>query len=67
LAAWEINREERNRVCGDGRAARRAKGQREKFLSGEKIQLSSEVKYLGITLDKGLTWKKQLHKVINLA
>jgi hypothetical protein len=23
------------------------------------IQLSSEVKYLGITLDKGLTWEKQ--------
>jgi hypothetical protein len=31
------------------------------------IQLSSEVKYLGITLDKGLTWKKQLDKAINKA
>jgi hypothetical protein len=29
------------------------------------IQLSSEVKYLGLTLDKGLAWKKQLDKVIN--
>jgi hypothetical protein len=27
------------------------------------IQLSSEVKYLGIALDKGLTCKKQLDKV----
>jgi hypothetical protein len=31
------------------------------------IQLSSEVKYLGIIFDKGLTWKKQLDKVINKA
>jgi hypothetical protein len=31
------------------------------------IQLSGEVKYLGITLDKGLTWKKQLDKAINNA
>jgi hypothetical protein len=29
------------------------------------IQLSGEVKYLGLTLDKGLTWKTKLHKVIN--
>jgi hypothetical protein len=33
------------------------KGLKEPILFGEKIQLSSEVKYLGITLDKGLTWK----------
>jgi hypothetical protein len=31
------------------------------------IQLSSEVKYLAITLDKGLTWKKQLDKAIKTA
>jgi hypothetical protein len=31
------------------------------------IQLSSEVKYLGITIDKGLTWEKQLDKAINKA
>jgi hypothetical protein len=27
------------------------------ILFNKMIQLSSEVKYLGITLDKGLTWK----------
>jgi hypothetical protein len=43
------------------------KGLREPILSGEKIQLSSEVRYLGITLDKGLTWKNKLDKVINKA
>jgi hypothetical protein len=31
------------------------------------MQLSSELKYLGITLDKGLAWKKQLDKIINMA
>jgi hypothetical protein len=31
------------------------------------VQLSSEAKYLGVTLNSGLTWKKQLHKVINKA
>jgi hypothetical protein len=31
------------------------------------IQLSSEVKYLEISLEKGLTWKKQQDKVINKA
>jgi hypothetical protein len=40
---------------------------KEPVLFGKKIQLSSEVKYLGITLDKGLIWKKQLDKVINKA
>jgi hypothetical protein len=44
---------------------RNIKGLKEPILFGEKIQLSSEVKYLGITLDKRLTWKKQLDKVIN--
>jgi hypothetical protein len=46
---------------------RNINGLKEPILFGEKIQLSSEVKYLGITLDKGLTWKKQLDKVINKA
>jgi hypothetical protein len=46
---------------------RNIKGLREPILFGEKTQLSSEVKYLGITLEKGLTWKKQLDKVINKA
>jgi hypothetical protein len=36
---------------------RNIKGLKEPILSGEKIQLSNEVKYIGITLDKGLTWK----------
>jgi hypothetical protein len=31
------------------------------------IQLSNEVKYLGLILDKGLTWKKQLDNVISKA
>jgi hypothetical protein len=31
------------------------------------IQLPNEVKYLGLTLDKRLTWKKQLAKVTNKA
>jgi hypothetical protein len=30
-------------------------------------ELSSEVKYLGLTLDKGLTWKKSVDKVTNKA
>jgi hypothetical protein len=37
---------------------RNIKGLKEPVLFGKKIQLSSEFKYLGITLDKGLTWKK---------
>jgi hypothetical protein len=44
---------------------RNLKGLKEPVLFGEKIKLSNEVKYLGITLDKGLTWKKQLDKVID--
>jgi hypothetical protein len=35
--------------------------------SGHKLQLATEVKYLGLTLDKGLTWKTQLGNVINKA
>jgi hypothetical protein len=31
------------------------------------VQLSSDVKYLGLTVDKGLTWRKQLDKIINRA
>jgi hypothetical protein len=46
---------------------RNFEGLKEPVLFGEKIQLSNEVKYLGITLDKGLTWKKQLDKVIDKA
>jgi hypothetical protein len=41
------------------------KGLKEPTLFSKTIQLSSEVKYLGVTLYKGLIWKKQLDKVIN--
>jgi hypothetical protein len=43
------------------------RGLKEPILFNNTIQLSSEVKYLGLILDKGLTWKKQLDSVINKA
>jgi hypothetical protein len=46
---------------------REVKGLKEPFLFSETIQLSCEVKHLGIILDKGLIWKKQLDKAINKA
>jgi hypothetical protein len=46
---------------------RNTEGLKEPNLFTKTIQLSSEVKYLGVTLDKGFTWKKQLDKVINKA
>jgi hypothetical protein len=46
---------------------RNFKGFKEAVVFGNRIQLSSEVKYLGITLNKGLTWKKQLEKVTDKA
>jgi hypothetical protein len=46
---------------------RNTKGLKTKILFNKMIQLSSEVKYLGLTLDKGLTWKKQLDKAISKA
>jgi hypothetical protein len=46
---------------------REIKGLKEPSLFSKRIQLSSEVKYLGITLYKGLTWKKQLDNAINKA
>jgi hypothetical protein len=46
---------------------RNIKGLTEPILFSKMIQLSSEVKYLGLTLDKELTWKKQLDTVINKA
>jgi hypothetical protein len=36
------------------------RGLKEQTLSGHKLQLATEVKYLGLTLYKGLTWKTQL-------
>jgi hypothetical protein len=46
---------------------RNIKGLKEPILFSKIIQLSNEVKYVGITLDNGLTWKKQLDKVISKA
>jgi hypothetical protein len=43
------------------------KGVKELTLFGKTIQLSTEVNYLGLTLDKGLTWGAQLDKVTNKA
>jgi hypothetical protein len=40
---------------------------REETLSNKMIQLTSEVKYLGLKSDKGLIWKKRLDNVINKA
>jgi hypothetical protein len=44
---------------------RNTKGLKTPILFNEMIQLSSEVKYLGLILDKGLTWKTQLDKAIS--
>jgi hypothetical protein len=43
------------------------KGLKELTLFGKTIQLFTEVKYLGLTLDKGLSWGAQLDKVTNRA
>jgi hypothetical protein len=43
------------------------RGLKELTLSGHKLQLTTKVKYLGLTLDKGLTWKAQLKSVMNKA
>jgi hypothetical protein len=36
------------------------RGLEEPTIFNKRIQLSSELKYLGLTLEKGLTWKKQM-------
>jgi hypothetical protein len=46
---------------------RNVKGLKEPILFGKRIQLSGEVKYVRVILDKRLTWKKQLNKVIDKA
>jgi hypothetical protein len=43
------------------------RGLKEPTLSGHKLHLATEVKYLELTLDKGLTWKAQLGNLINKA
>jgi len=40
---------------------------KEPTLSGYTLQLTTKVKYLGLTLDKGLTWKTQLKNLITKA
>jgi hypothetical protein len=46
---------------------RNIKGLKEQILFSKTIQLSSEVNYLGLKIDTGLTCKKQLDMVINKA
>jgi hypothetical protein len=41
------------------------RGLNEPTLSGHTLQLTAKVKYLGLILDKGLTWKVQLKNVRN--
>jgi len=43
------------------------RGLKEPTLSGQKLQLSTEVRYLRLVLDKGLTWKAQLENAMNEA
>jgi hypothetical protein len=43
------------------------RGLEEPTLSGHTLQLTTEVKYLGLILDKGLTWKAQLKSGMNKA
>jgi hypothetical protein len=43
------------------------RGLKEPTLSRHSLQLSAEVKYLGLILDKGLAWKAQLKNVMNKA
>jgi hypothetical protein len=44
---------------------RNLRGLKELTLSGHTLQLTTEVKYLGLILDTGLTWKAQLKNVMN--
>jgi hypothetical protein len=46
---------------------RNTKGLKTPILFNKTIQVSSEFMYLELTLDKGLTWKKQLDKAIGKA
>jgi hypothetical protein len=39
----------------------------EPTLSGHTMQMTTKVKYLGLTLDKGLTWKTQLKNAMHKA
>jgi len=41
------------------------KGLKEPTISGHKLQLATELKYLRFILDKGLLWKAQLENAVN--
>jgi hypothetical protein len=41
------------------------RGQKELTLNGQTLQLTAEVRYLGLVADKELTWKIQLNTVLN--
>jgi hypothetical protein len=43
------------------------RGLKEPTLSGHTLQLTLKVKYLGLILDEGLTWKAQLKNVMSEA
>jgi hypothetical protein len=43
------------------------RGLKEPTISGHTLQLTTEVKYLGIILDKGVIWKAPLKNVMNKA
>jgi len=42
------------------------RGLKKLTLSGHKFQLITDIKYLGLTLDKGLTQKEQLENMLNI-
>jgi hypothetical protein len=46
---------------------RNLRGLKEPTLFGHVLQLTTKVRYFGLTLDKELTWKAQLRNVINKA
>jgi hypothetical protein len=41
------------------------RGLKEPTLNGQTLQLTTEVKYLGLVTDRELTWKVQLNTVLN--
>jgi hypothetical protein len=41
------------------------RGLKEPTLSGHTLQLTTEVKYLGLILDRASTWKAQLRNIMN--
>jgi hypothetical protein len=54
-------------VIGQILPSTKQKGLKEPTLFYKNIKLSTEVKYSGLTLDKGLTWGVQLDRTTNRA